>query len=79
MIIIANPDQISNIFHSILLKFVLIFIFTLAFQEITTTLSNQIVSNEALNFNSGNIGGTFKRASQSMFKIFSCNLIISDS
>lgn len=46
--------------------------FTLAFQEI----SNQITLNEATKFNDN---GTFKRASQSMFKIFFYDLAINNN
>ena len=72
--IIANPDQVSRLFHFILLKkLILIFTFLLALQEITSKSSNQIVLNKASKFNNDD-NGTFKRASQSMYKIISHHL-----
>ena len=66
--IIANLDKVSKYSFGLLKKTYINIHFILEFQEITQSSNNTIISNKASKFNANN--GTFKRASQSMFRSF---------
>jgi hypothetical protein len=74
IIVHVNPNKVGRIliyFRSLKKCQLMFYHFTLALQEI----SNQIILNEAPKFNDND---TFKRASQSMFKIFFYDLAMNN-